>query len=49
MINTLMPKNEYRRGEEVIERDLKNKTIKFVAPTFDGTNKISSRASLQKL
>ena len=30
-------------------RELKNKINKFIAPTFDGTNKISARAWLQKL
>ena len=49
MMNTLMPKKEYRREHDISGRELKNKISKFIAPTFDGTNKISARAWLQKL
>lgn len=49
MMNTLLPKKEYRREQDISGRELKNKISKFVAPTFDGTSKISARAWLQKL
>ena len=49
MMNTLMPKKEYRREHDMSGRELKNKISKFIAPTFDGTTKISTRAWLQKL
>ena len=49
MMNTLMPKQEYRREHDMSGRELKNKIRKFTTPTFDGTNKISARAWLQKL
>ena len=49
MMNTLMPKKENRREHDISGRELKNKISKFAAPTFDGTNKISARAWLQKL
>ena len=37
------------REHEMSGRELKNKIRKFTTPTFDGTNKISARAWLQKL
>ena len=49
MMNTLMPKKDYKREYEISGRELKNIIRKFIAPTFDGTNKISARAWLQKL
>ena len=49
MMNTLMPKQEYRREHDMSGRELKNKISKFIAPTFDGTNKILARAWLKKL
>ena len=49
MMNTLMPKKENRREHDISGRELKNKISNFITPTFDGTNKISARAWLQKL
>ena len=49
MMNTLMPKKEYNSDHDMSGREIKNKISKFTAPTFDGTNKISARAWLQKL
>ena len=49
MMNTLMPKKEYRSEHDMSGRELKNKISKFTTPIFDGTNKISARAWLQKL
>ena len=49
MMNTLMPKQEYKREHDMSGREMKNKITKFTTPTFDGTNKISARAWLQKL
>ena len=49
MMNALMPKKENRREHDTSGRELKNKISKFTTPTFDGTNKISARAWLQKL
>ena len=49
MMNTLIPKKEYRREQEISISELKNKIIKFTAPTFDGTNNFLARAWLQKL
>ena len=49
MMNTLMPKQEYRREHDMSGRELKNKISKFTSRTFDGINKISARARLQKL
>ena len=49
MMNTLMPKKEYKREHDISGRELKHKISKFTAHTIDGTNKISARAWLQKL
>ena len=49
MMNTFMPKQEYRREHDMSGRELKNKIRKFTTPTFDGTNKISARAWLRNL
>ncbi len=49
MMNALMPKKEYRREHYISGREIKKKISKFTTPTFDGTNKISARAWLQKL
>ena len=49
MMNTLMPKQEYRMEHDMSGREIKNKISKFTAPTFDGTNKISARAWIKKI
>ena len=35
MMNTLMPKKEYRREHDISGREIKNKISNFTTPTFD--------------